>query len=383
MRTCLQLGMLALTLNAGVVRAAEIEITITGQPSIVFDSARDACSPEDMPDLNARAFRDAAGRTVMFALHDVNRPLVGADLAHLKVDCHVALGSPYNADPSRYDDRNFVTATWTSDGRTVSALVHHEFHADQFNLCKASGDLACWYNTIVAYRSTNGGRDFARMQPFVVAAAPFRQDVEQGRHRGFFNPSNIVSDGTFFYAMISTTGWDGQPFGVCLFRSANPADGGSWRAFDGIGFTVRYDDPYRPKALYPRRCQPIAPFVFPVGSVTFHRASRTWIALFQAKADDGSLPVDGFYYATSRDLLHWGLPRILLAGRTLYNDLCGAGPAIINYPAMLDAVSDSRNYDTVGEHPDLFFAKMAVSNCQTGERILVRESLTIRQRSPS
>ena len=383
MSKCFQLGLLALTLSVGGVQAAELEVEITGKPSIVFDSARDACSPEDMPDLNARAFRDAAGRTVMFALHDANRPLVGPDLAHLEVDCHVALSSPNNADPSRYGDRNFVTATWTSDGQTVSALIHHEFHADQFNLCKASGDLACWYNTIVAYRSTDGGRDFARTQPFVVAAAPFRQDVGQGRHRGFFNPSNIVSDGTFFYALISTTGWDGQPFGVCLFRSTNPEDAGSWRAFDGTGFTVRYGDPYRVERLSPRPCETIAPFVFPVGSITFHRASRTWIAVFQAKADGGSLPVDGFYYATSRDLRHWGLPRILLAGQTLYNDLCGAGPAIVNYPAMLDPASSSRNYDIVGDHPDLFFAKMAVANCQTGQRLLVREGLTIRWKSPS
>ena len=383
MSMCLRLGIVALLVSAGFARAGDLEIELTGKPSVVFDSARDACAPEDMPDLNARAFRDAAGRTIMFALHDANRPLVGPDLAHLKVDCHVALGSPYSADPARYDDRNFVAATWTSDGREVSALVHHEYHADQFGICKATGDLACWYNTVVAYRSTNGGRDFTKAQPLVVAAAPFRQDVEQGRQRGFFNPSNIVSDGTFFYALISTTGWTDQPFGVCLFRTANPAESGSWRAFDGSGFTIHYGDPYGAKVPHPRTCQPIAPFVFPVGSLTFHRASRTWIALFQAKADAGSLPVDGFYYATSPDLRHWGLPHVLLAGRTLYNDLCRAGPAIINYPAMLDPATTARNYDTVGDHPEMFFAKMAVENCQTAQRLLLRQGLTIHWKPPA
>ena len=50
---------------------------------------------------------------------------------------------------------------------------------------------------------------------------------------------------------------------------------------------------------------------------------------------------------------------------------------------MLDPATGSRNYDTVGDHPDLFFAKMAVSNCRTGQRLLVREGLTVRWKSPS
>ena len=379
MKILLRFAILGLSLALHPALAAgDIDIEVSGAPSVVFDSAHDACAPDDMPDLNARAFRDAAGQTVMFALHDVNRALTGPDLAHLKVDCHVALGSPNNPDPARYDDRNFIAATWTSDGRNVSALVHHEYHADQFNTCKASGDLACWYNTIVAYRSQNSGRDFARMQPFVVAAAPFRQDVEQGRHRGFFNPSNIFSDGTFFYTLISTTGWDGQRFGVCLFRSTDPENAGSWRAFDGKAFTIRYNDPYRGKALPPFQCEPIGPFVTPIGSVTFHRASRTWIALFQAKAGGGSMPLDGFYYATSRDLIHWTLPKILIVGPTLYDDLCHAGSRIIAYPAMLDPASASRNYDIVGDHPDIFFASIQIASCQTGQRLLLRQGLTIR-----
>jgi len=42
--------------------------------------------------------------------------------------------------------------------------------------------------------------------PRVVAAAPFRQEERQGRHRGFFNPSNVVSDGPFRYVMVTNTG---------------------------------------------------------------------------------------------------------------------------------------------------------------------------------
>lgn len=372
------LGLMLLALSGRIALAGDLTVAITGAASAVFDSTHDGCEADDFPDINPRAFRDASGQIVMFALHDVNRALRGPDFAHLKIDCHVALGSPFDPDPAHYADRNFIAATWTRDGRAVGALVHHEYHADDFHRCRAVGDLACWYNTILDYRSSDGGRDFSRARPPVVAAAPFRQDVEQGRHRGFFNPSNIVTDAGHLYALISTTGWAGQPYGNCLFRTDGPETPGSWRAYDGSRFSIRYEDPYTAKAPRPKPCQTIGPFTFPVGSIVRHRPSNSWIALFQASAGR-AFPLDGVYYATSRDLLHWSDPRILLAAKTLYDDLCTAGPSIVNYPAMLDPRPRSRNFDEVGDHPDLFLTTIRVENCQTGARKLVREELTITQ----
>lgn len=374
-----------LALSTFPAHAADLTIELVGTPTVVFDSARDGCAPDSFPDINARAFRDADGRTIVYALHDDNRPLVGPDLDHLKPDCHVALASPERPEPARYEDRNFVAATWTEDGRAVGALVHHEYHADQFGRCTARGDLACWYNTILAYRSKNGGLDFSRLDEPVVAAAPFRQDVEQGRHRGFFNPSNIVAgigrNERWRYALISTTGWDGQRYGNCLFHTADPKTG-DWRAWDGRGFTIRYDDPYEPGSHVPKPCRTIGPFTFPVGSVVLHAPSRTYVALFQAKAG-GAFPLSGFYAATSRDLLHWSDPRIVMASATLFDDLCRAGPSIVAYPALLDPTSRSRNYDTTGDAPELFFVRIAADKCQTGQRLLLRQRLSIRSGPPS
>lgn len=370
------LGLMLLMLALTVAKADDVTVEITGTPSIVFDSAINRCAPIDVPDVNPRAYRDANNQIVMFALHYVNRALRGPDFAHLKIDCHVALDSPFDPDPAHYADRNFVTATWTRDGRTVSALVHHEYHADDFKRCSVTSDLGCWYNSILAYRSDDRGLNFKRAAAPIVASAPFRQDVEQGRHRGFFNPSNIVADRGFFYTLISTTGWTGQPYGNCLFRTSDPGRPGSWRAFDGKAFSIRYDDPYKVAAPREKPCLVIGPFVYPVGAIVRHRSSQNWIALFQAATGDG-FPFDGFYYATSRDLLHWSAPKILLPGKTLYGDLCKAGPSIINYPSVIDPTSKSRNFDEVGDHPDLFFTTMDVAKCQTGTRLLVREGLTI------
>lgn len=357
--------------------AADASLTLVGKPEIVFDSARDGCESIDMPDINPRAFRDANGDVVFFGLHLVNRAMRGKDLSHLAIDCHVVLGSGFDPDPAHYNDRNYITAMWTANGHDVAALVHHEYHADDHGRCEVQTSLGCWYNTVLAYRSTNGGKDFVKAAPLVVASAPFGQDVGQGRHRGFFNPSNIFSDGTYEYFFAATTGWDGQDAGACLFRSAHPENSGSWRAYDGRDFTIRYSDPYKLGATLVKPCAAIPPFLFPVGAVVRLRNRGLWIAVFQAAKNEGAFPVDGFYYATATDLMHWGAPRLLYAGMTLFADLCSAGSAVIAYPSVLDNDAQGRNFDNVGDDAYLYFTVIKVDACKTGTRLLMRQKISI------
>lgn len=364
----------ALGLNQAAAR--DVSLVLKGRSSVLYDSTRDACDPIDVPDVNPRAYRDASGNVVMFALHFINRPLRGPDLTHLKIDCHVSLNSSSDADPKHYDDRRYITATWTRDGKNVSALIHHEYHADEHKNCRVNDALGCWFNTVLAFHSNDGGANFVKSTPLIVASAPFTQAVEQGRHRGFFNPSNMFADGAYTYVFTSTTGWVGQEPGSCLFRSGNPMDSGAWRAFDGFKFSVRFEDPYKSQVI-PTPCVKIEPFLLPIGSVVRHTKSKLWIALFQASAG-GDYPVDGFYYSTGRDLMHWTAPRLLLAGKTAYSDLCKVGPSIINYPALLDPESPSRNFDTIGDHPLLFYAIIKVENCQTTQRLLVHQPIELR-----
>ena len=370
-------GLVLLCATAGAADAVDMRLASVSPPQVVYDTAHDPCGQDDMPDVNARAFRDAGGSIVMFALYDMNRAFRGKGLEHLSIDCHVVLGSGSDPDPAHYDDRNFLTATWTANGSNVVALIHHEYHADLHGRCNVKSTLGCWYNTILAYQSKNAGADFTRSEPLVVAAAPFRQDVGQGRHRGFFNPSNIFSDGRYEYFFAATTGWNGQAYGACLFRSATPENSASWRAFDGHGFSIRYDDPYAAGFVVPKACAPISPFVFPVGAVVRNRTSGLWIAVFQAAQNAGVYPVDGFYYAEAKDLTHWSEPRLLLAGKTLYSDPCKAGPSMIAYPSLLDPTAKSRNFDDVGAAPFLYYVRIDVADCATGARKILRQRLSI------
>jgi hypothetical protein len=358
-------------------QAQGARIDIIGKPEIIFDSAHDGCEAIDVPDINPRAYRDVEGRVVMFALHFINRALRGPDLDHLKLDCRVVLASRFDPDPARYDDRSYIAATWTLDGRNVEALVHHEYHADDHGNCAGKTGLACWYNSVLAYRSLDGGLSFEKDHPLVVASAPFGEAVEQGRHRGFFNPSNIFSDGTYEYVFAATTGWQDQPYGACLFRTMKPTEPTSWRAYDGRAFSIRYADPYAPQAPAARPCAPVGPFVFPVGAVVRDHASGQWLAVFQAARNEGAFPVDGFYYASSTNLLDWSDARLLLAGNTLFSDLCAGGPSVIAYPSLLDPHAMGRNFDDVGDDAYLYFTLIKVDHCKTGQRLLMRQKIAI------
>ncbi|WP_375465591.1 hypothetical protein [uncultured Methylobacterium sp.] len=384
---------LALLALLGLTRAALAapepplsSLTLTGPPTVVFKAGRDACDGADVPDASARAFRDASGAVALFGMHYRNRALRGPDLDHLKLDCRVVLDSGEESDPKLYDDRSWITATWTGDGSAVAALVHHEYQANAHpGRCGFKTYEACWYNTITAAASTDGGRTFARTgPPVVVAGAPFRQDVGQGRHRGFFNPSNIFADGRWRYVFASTTGWDRpgeQEAGVCLFRTDRPADPSRWRAWTGTGFTAAFPDPYR-TAPRGETCKPVAPFPTPVGAVVRHRATGAFIAVFMAKADakaGGAFPRSGFYWTSSRDLLTWDVPRLLVAGATLYDDPCTAPGGLIAYPALLDPAAQGRNFDDAGESAILTYATLRTAGCTiTSDRDLVRRPVAIK-----
>ena len=355
-------------------------VTPVGPAETVFDPKRDACDGDDLPDTAARAFRDAEGAITLFAMHTLNRALRGPDFASLKIDCRSPLRSGHQADPALYDDASWITATWTEDGRRVAGLVHHEFQAHAHEgRCRHKEYLPCWYNTITGVESLDGGRSFERGRPpAVMAAAPFRQETGQGRHRGFFNPSNIFGDGPERYVLVSTTGWAGQDSGPCLFRTRTPFDPGSWRAYDGTGFTVRLPDPYR-EAPKPKPCVSVRPFPAPVGGVVRHRGTGAWVAVFQASADGAEFPEAGFYATASRDLLRWDKPRLVLSGSTLYDDPCGTGGRMIAYPSLIDSGSTRRNFDDVGDTADLYYSELRVDGCQiTADRQLKRRRVAVR-----
>jgi len=370
--------------KSGMAQAAETAFVATpvGPPVVVFDPGRDACDGHDVADVPLRAWRGADGQIHAFALHYENRRLSGKSLLGLKIECPVVFRGNGNGDPKKYDDRIWIAATWTRDGKAVSALAHHEFQANNHQgRCRFPEYMKCWWNSVLRLRSADDGRRFASAPSQVAMATPFTQDVDQGRHRGFFNPSNIVEKDGAYFTLVGTTGWSGQPGGVCLFRTDDPGSG-DWRGWTGKSFTARFPDPYVGHLPPGQTCRTLMPFPAPVGAIVRHRESGKYLAIYQASAGapdgmGGVLAAPGFYLTASANLTEWSQPTLVLPTKSYYDDACGAG-TIRNYPVLIDEGAEGRNFDNVGKEALLFFAETRVEGCHhTSDRKLIARKVRI------
>ena len=166
---------------------ASLAITIAGpgEPVFVWNAMR--CEAWDIPDSAARAWRDGQNRVHLIASHLTNRAMIGPDLDHVRVDCHVVFkGGEQNA-PERYDDRSWISSTYTPDGNQVFALVHNEFHGHlRPALCPSRDYMRCWRNTVTLVTSHDGGLSFSHATPpwQFVAGLPYRYEGDIGHRSG-------------------------------------------------------------------------------------------------------------------------------------------------------------------------------------------------------
>lgn len=356
---------------------------IAGPRETVFDWRSEACARWDIPDAPARAWRDAEGRVHLVAGSSESRAAIGPDLDHLEHGCAVRFAGGEDDDPGAYDDRTWLASVWTADGRAVTGLGHAEFHGHlRPELCRVQDYSDCWRNAVVALISDDGGRHFR--QTGVVATLPYRYAGDTGRRSGYFNPSNILRLGDWLYAFVFAEASGAQKRGACLLLRPVLGDAEDWRAWDGAGFGVRFADPYRADVTNPAAhvCQPVPGIRSTLSSVVRHEGTGVFLAVTAATrpGPDGA-PQSGFYTTTSRDLLAWSTPRLLLALPLLWRRDCAAAAAYA-YPSLIDAGSRSRNFDTVGDAFWLYFVEMPLRpGCAVGpERDLVRLRVSWRGR---
>ena len=360
-------------------------VEIVGPEETVFDWSRDACEPRDIPDAPARAFRDARGRVQLIASHYVNRREVGPDLDRVDHRCEVILRSGYDPLPRNYSDREWIAAPYTQDGRTIFALVHEEYQGyNHPGACPSGELLKCWYNAITFARSDDGGRTYRKPDAAarLVATAPYRYEPDAGSY-GLFTPSNIVhrkADG-HYYVLARAGAHGDQAAGTCVLRTRRLADPSSWRAWDGSGFGVRFIDPYREAgAPGEHTCEPVSP-----AQIDRMSMSLTWNTyldryLLVGEAD-GPSPgrAIGIYVSTSADLIHWSGRRLLREVEAPWTFECGDSQPATN-PSVLDPASRSRNFETSGRRPWLYFTRFHYEDCeQTLDRDLARVPLELRK----
>lgn len=243
--------------------------------------------------------------------------------------------------------------------------------------CPSKDASRCQMRALTYASSSDGGRTFD--QPTVpnhlVAASPYRFD-EGSEEWGIWQPSNIIrhpQDG-FFYAAVLVEDHELQQPGTCMIRTDNLADPRSWRAWDGHAFRIEFANPYISEVdPLDHICQPVSPDA--IGALTHSLTYNDYLGAFILLGHAVHVDTPGFYYALSRDLIHW-TPRTLLMEADLVQTSSTPG-SYLAYPSLLDPQAPGFNFDVTGQTPYLFFSRF--NDASAGDVDLMRVQVTFTQ----
>lgn len=340
-------------------------LKVTGVEEVVYDWTTDRCEKMNFPDLPVRAFHNAEGQVQLSLSSDKNYRMVGPDLNTLTIDCEPVMISDYDADPSQFNDYEWIASTYTEDGQTVYALVHNEYwghtHPGQ---CPQNDYFPCWDNSISLAISTDGGETYSHIMPppaHLVARLPYPYEAGAGPE-GTRNPSNIIKgkDG-YYYSFFNVSEYRTQNQWVCLMRTDNLNDPRSWRFWDGKEFNGQFVDPYvNPTANPDDHLCPALDWN-DIGaslndSITYNTYLNRYVLVGLSADTIGGREVWGVYYAFSDDLIHWAR-RKLLVEMTLPWTAKSNSDVMYLYPTLIDPASESRNFETTGKTAYLYYTR--------------------------
>ncbi len=366
------LALAAASILAASTRSDALSLVVDGPEKVLFNQATDACDASDMPDTPARAFRDAQGVMVLFAPNYRNRAFTGPDLDHLIHDCTIRFAASSNADPALLDDRSWLHAFHTDNGRDVFAFATASFIPYRHDIPCAAGTerTDCWYNGLAALHSDDGGATFQYLgtPPRQIAfppPEPYRSDI--ANPAGFLTATNIVAWNGSLYTILWRRGGDGETKSHnCLARA--PADNVmAWDVWSGSEFVPGAHFDGEGWLTRTSVCGAVGPTTQPnIRGLVLQVRTQTFVAVFEYRSGNSL----GFFYATSKDLITWSTPELLLAV-----DLqAGAHRASwAGYPSIIDDTSPDRNFGSMGETANLVFVRFLPK----GQRSVTRQLVTV------
>ncbi|MGH8542399.1 MAG: hypothetical protein ACREX3_01875 [Gammaproteobacteria bacterium] len=372
-----------------VLRSDAIELRVAGREEVVLEGERFDCPNRYLPDAPVRAFRDGDRKIQLIVPHHEAYRMMGPDLHNLALDCAPVFRSDLEADPARFNDREWLSSVYALDDERLVALVHMEYQGHRHpGRCRAGRYGDCWYNAITLAKSTDGGESFHHLSPpeHLVASLPSRYRPGQGP-AGVFSPSNVVfrAEDGFYYVLVRVVPYGDANRRVCVLRTRDPSDPNAWRAWDGESFDYSFSNPYSDAGERPDSalCEPVATAEIQTmsQSVTFNTELDRFLLVGTAsRIDPRSRRLQtGFYYSLSKDLIHWTERQLLLETGTPNTFECG-DPDPLSYPSVIDPDSRSRNFETSGRRPYLYFVRIHMEDCRpTGYRDLVRLPIEIRK----
>ena len=334
---------LALLRLAALAHAAPSAV-LTSAPQMVYNYTRDHCPryapmppkrcvpnilagcDPDIPDACTRAWATPAGAYRMLGSVDgVSRAQTGASLDALAHSCGAPYANAtYDPDLAHFRDHEWVEAPAVVNASAVYALTH----ADSID---AAGQYL--YTSVTLFASLDGGLSFAPARPppaHLVATTPYdNTNVSLGvKGAGFGMPSSILRDprSGYFYALVLSS-W-GEPVraqrgGLCLLRTPDVTDPGSWRAWNGSAFAATLNASPLLGPVADPDAHTCAPLADTSGApIAMRHLSLLWSSfygrflLFGEAAAGGALnQTAGWAFALSDDLVRWDPPvRVALAG---------------------------------------------------------------------
>jgi hypothetical protein len=350
---------------------------LDGQRVAAFDSTRDGCDKDDIPDEAASAFRDYRGTIHLFASHSVNRADLGSTLETTRHKCQVVYNSHHDANPADFDDDTWVSHFYSVDGRKIVAAGHMEYHGDEHpgaGMCASkTPTIACWYNVSTFLTSEDGGYHFTSPRPPAnyLVGLPYKYQVNQGPE-GYSFDANPIKVGPWFYAKVSGWPWPPQcgggkgqrpclvPDGSCPVRTDNILDPASWRGWDGKDFTVTFVDPYRGPVANPQShvCA-IVPYIDYAQAIAFHPASHLFVATLWNQGS-GDFGPKGVYFSTSADFVHWSRPALAMTENQMLRrePVVGASKWSYGYFSLIDPKATDASFATITDHPYLYYVRI-------------------------
>ncbi|MEY9138646.1 hypothetical protein ACVIWV_010091 [Bradyrhizobium diazoefficiens] len=337
-------------------------------PHVVPDAKCDALDISDAP---LRAFRSPDGSITAFATHYRNRALVGSSFGAMAKNCSVAYEGTLDPDPSHFNYKTWITATWIGDDGSVIALGHNEYQAHELvGHCRFADYSSCWYNSIVLLRSNDRGRTFHRADDLdkAVVAPDFADTLGQGHPRGYTSPTNLVKWGDYLYTLVGYSGVDKGDSGRCVLRSRLPVTTSSWEIFTRDGFVRPNQSAYEDQARV--RCEYVTGMRGFVGSIAKLANSNLFVATVAEDINGGSIVA---YF--SDDLVHWHDRQVLEQVPLFWSKDCSIGKRF-SYPSLIDENSPGPNFDQVGRTPTLYLVQ---GGCEIGSDLaLVKTKVKIK-----
>jgi len=355
---------------------------------VVFQTPEQSCSPNDIPDAMARAFRDSTGTVHLVAASSELFESIGPTLESVQHSCEVGHYSTGDRNPADFNDQTWIDSFYTLDGQTVAGLTHTEYHgwAHKGECTFKNGYNGCEYDSDTYHQSNDGGYHFDSFEAPAnfLAGVPYQYQIDRGPS-GYSVDSNVIELGGWYYAMVTSYSWPpncaGQtgphrclvPGGGGPIRTQDVFDASSWRGWNGTDFSVSFADPYLgPVEDRPAHVYTPVPYMDVVTGINVFQSTNLVVAVLWNPWTN-EYGVKGFYLSTSTDLVHWTKPT-LVATVDQFLAQEPAGNWSYAYFSLIDPAAPDLNFSMVGDHPYLYYVRF--DNNGSG-RVLFRQGIEL------